>query len=59
MIKIIKHGNKFKTTCNKCGCEFTYQIKDLKSGLFSKNYIECPDCSYIQDQTGKMSISEQ
>ena len=31
MIKITKHGQKeFHGFCTWCGCEFTYEISDLK-----------------------------
>ena len=31
MIEVIKHGlKKFKVTCTNCGCEFTYELSDMK-----------------------------
>ena len=39
MIEIIKSGHKkFKTTCDRCGCEFTYTQNDLYYNLY------CPCC---------------
>ena len=30
-IKVIKHGKKtFKATCPNCGCEFEYELEDIK-----------------------------
>ena len=55
MIKVIKHGKKpkFTKTCPHCGCEFEYEIEDLKTdynicltsypGQY-RRYILCPDC---------------
>lgn len=38
----------FEAKCNKCGCEFEFDIHDLKETLgtlFTGNYIlECPYC---------------
>lgn len=54
MKTIIKPGIKtYKTTCEQCGCEFTYQDEDI---ITSKGYFDvdkaltlseevtCPDC---------------
>ena len=44
MITIIKEGKKvFKTKCNRCGCEFSYQLEDLDIAL--KQYTYCPCCN--------------
>ena len=41
MIKIIKHGQtEFNCTCNRCGCEFTYEHDDITLTSF----VVCPDC---------------
>lgn len=41
MIKVVKHGYKgYSTVCYKCGCEFTYELEDIKEG-----YVSCPDCN--------------
>lgn len=41
MIEVIKHGlKKFKVTCTNCGCEFTYELSDMKP----LGGIDCPDC---------------
>ena len=57
-IKIIKPGQKeFHGFCTRCGCEFTYEISDLKLSATS-NKLECPTCgkdyfhqSMVQDPT--------
>lgn len=49
MIKILEHGSLiFKTTCNKCGCKFTYTKEDLipyfePSLESSYHYVRCPE----------------
>ena len=41
MIKIIKPGKKeFIGICSRCGCEFSYELRDLFYGSF----VRCPDC---------------
>jgi len=43
MIKVIKAGQKeFFGFCDRCGCEFSYDISDLKLGIGDK--IACPTC---------------
>lgn len=40
MIEVIKHGKKkFRAVCSNCGCEFTYEVEDIKLGS-----VTCPDC---------------
>jgi len=39
MIEVIKQGH-FIMECDKCGCEFTYNLSDLSS----TDYIDCPCC---------------
>lgn len=44
MVKIIKHGQKeFYATCDMCGCEFTYELSDLKLSC-ALNKVACPTC---------------
>ena len=44
-IEVIKHGKQtFKEVCSRCGCEFTYQLEDLKEDIFHNHYVKCPDC---------------
>lgn len=44
MIKIIKPGQKeFHGICRRCGCEFTYEISDLKLYATSDK-VSCPTC---------------
>lgn len=41
MIEVIKQGNaRFTMECDKCGCEFTYNLSDLN--CFDN--INCPCC---------------
>ena len=58
MVKIVKLGQKeFHGFCKWCGCEFTYEISDLKlSATYDK--VSCPTCgkdyhhpSMVQDPT--------
>ena len=57
-IKITKPGQKeFHGFCTWCGCEFTYEISDLKLSA-TGNKLECPTCgkdyfhqSMVQDPT--------
>ena len=52
MIKIIEPGTRTVTSCEYCGCKFSYEKEDIKvSGLYpmdqlqtGKSYIECPQC---------------
>ena len=52
MIKIIKPGTRTVTSCEYCGCKFSYEEEDIKEDkLYSmnqlqtrKSYIECPQC---------------
>ena len=42
MMKIIKEGQKeFIAKCSTCGCEFSYQLTDIKLGS-----IVCPCCGH-------------
>lgn len=58
MVKITKPGQKeFHGFCKWCGCEFTYEISDLKLSATSDK-VSCPTCgkdyhhpSMIQDPT--------
>lgn len=58
MIKITKPGQKeFHGFCKWCGCEFTYEISDLKLSATSDK-VSCPTCgkdyhhpSMVQDPT--------
>lgn len=44
MIKIIKEGKKeFNAVCPTCGCEFSYELNDLKRGI-TYSTIKCPCC---------------
>lgn len=58
MIKITKPGQKeFHGFCKWCGCEFTYEISDLKLSAISDK-VSCPTCgrdyhhpAMVQDPT--------
>lgn len=53
MIKIIKKGQKtFTRTCDRCGCEFQYDLSDL-SGT---EYISCPYCHTTITHIGPKAI---
>ena len=42
MIKIIKDGQRdFIANCGICGCEFSYQIEDIKASS-----VACPCCGF-------------
>lgn len=49
MIKIIEYGTKTITTCNSCGCKFSYEKEDIiyeNADAYKalKMYINCPQC---------------
>ena len=66
MIKITKPGQKeFHGFCKWCGCEFIYEISDLKLSATSDR-VSCPTCgkdyyhpSMIQDPIPPSSIGYQ
>lgn len=40
MIKVIEHGKAdYVAECDKCGCKFSYEIRDVVGGT-----VRCPDC---------------
>ncbi len=55
MIKIIQPGTVKKSTCECCGCVFSYENEDvLIDGSFSMDflrprraYVNCPQCNDI------------
>jgi len=56
MIKIIKVGTRKITTCENCGCKFSYEEEDVTSegvalGNF-KDIVICPQCE------GKVTIMQ-
>lgn len=57
MIEVIKHGQRgmtFITTCEVCGCEFTYNLCDVELGS-----VLCPDCwSWVTDKIRQPILSE-
>ena len=65
-IKITKPGQKeFHAFCKWCGCEFTYEISDLKLSA-SSDKVSCPTCgrdyhhpSMVQDPTLQSGIGYQ
>lgn len=60
-MKIIKHGNLYelgKKTCSKCGCEFTFNRKDVgdyfnRDEGYDEHFVSCPECSL------SISVSEK
>lgn len=55
MIKIIKEGTRKVTTCQSCGCEFSYEEEDIifSTSIFGTSIfdtssiiktINCPQC---------------
>ena len=53
-IKIIKEGKKeYYMTCFQCGCEFTYELEDIK---YSSS-VECPCCGKSLYHEYKITIS--
>ena len=56
MIKIIKRGTKAVTTCDECGCEFSYEEEDINHtrdeeiifgipSVYTGRYVICPQCA--------------
>ena len=48
-MRIIKEGRKPKTeietTCDRCGCVFAYEAKDVKYDQREKeSWVRCPQC---------------
>ena len=60
MIKITKPGQKeFHGFCKWCGCEFTYEISDLKLSATSDK-VSCPTCGkdyYHLTKTQELTIT--
>ena len=52
MIKIIEPGTRTVTSCEYCGCKFSYENEDIeKDGLWANNLVfigkicvVCPQC---------------
>ena len=52
MIKIIEPGTRTVTSCEYCGCKFSYENEDIeKDGLWANNlvfigkiFVVCPQC---------------
>ena len=52
MIKIIEPGTRTVTSCEYCGCKFSYGNEDIeKDGLWANNlvfigkiFVVCPQC---------------
>lgn len=45
MAKEILNGapSKFRASCGKCGCEFTYELNDVITTMFGPK-TTCPSC---------------
>ena len=52
MIKITEPGTRIVTSCENCGCKFSYENEDIENdGLLSNNlvflgktWVVCPQC---------------
>ena len=52
MIKIIEPGTRTVTSCEYCGCKFSYEKEDIETdGLLANNlvsigkiFVVCPQC---------------
>ena len=45
-VKIVrKRLEPFPGHCSYCGCDFTYELEDVKHGPL-KNCVACPNCSH-------------
>lgn len=52
MIKIIKEGHKqFQGTCFKCGCEYTYELEDIKDDC-----VKCPQCGAFNTHMPRANV---
>ena len=45
-MKIIKKPVFNHIKCNRCGCIFKPNIKDIKEDYCSNLYVECPICGH-------------
>ena len=53
-MEVLKHGKWYRiVTCDKCECEFQFNVKETKTkfmeefGYFTNyTYIECPECDH-------------
>jgi len=53
-IEILKKGtDTYYATCEKCGCEFTYQREDVHTH-YSRvgDYVACPTCGHAHLHLG-------
>lgn len=48
-MKVIKdNSNKeYKVKCKYCKSKIRYAVKEIKRGMMSRPYIECPVCEHI------------
>jgi len=65
MKEIIKGGDtqKFNSHCEKCGCDFTFQVEDTYFEKLDVNYehglVKCPFCSreiYLSEDENKVVL---
>lgn len=60
MKEIIRKPIYYKTVCNKCGCEFSYQCKDIEFDTFIDCFVvECPNCKYNNDHRQSASVYKE
>lgn len=53
-MKIVKSGNfngEWNAKCPRCGCEFTYRVKDIRS--MHRDTVSCPECLLRIDVTDR------
>ena len=45
MVKIIESAQKeFIGYCGRCGCKFSYELKDLHPDGQYSEFVKCPEC---------------
>ena len=53
MIRIIENGRtKFETRCDRCLCDFEYELNDLAT-YYSSEYVPCSCCGHKVEHAPK------
>lgn len=48
MVKIITPGTRKTTSCDKCGCVFSYEKEDEKVNAAKfETFVACPQCNAV------------
>lgn len=42
---ITKPDKSFRAECDRCGCEFTYELDDMYK-QFASEVVSCPSCEH-------------